>query len=436
MEGGEGIEGQTVASGEVPVVEAPVAENIAQSPTIIEDNPPSPVIDEAPVSQESVAAPIIEKNTEISSVQEAAEDIVAQENNGAQNVIDTNNSLNLRQSAVTEQSEKAPAGEDSGIPNLEGQSIEKPENDETQKANSENTTINGVKEELGSDLVEHEDKAKVEARVRKIGERFDAPQSAIDQGLKSEILVIKNERFNQELIEEEKDSLTEKEREEYGKIMTDKYSNKEDLAKARENFFSKHEKDLTERSGEREKTATEDAEAMGGVTIPSENGESTILVKEEGPFDREHVKDHETLHAMSRDKDGKYDGFNTNIDILSGSYSHNNLNEAATEILALDMKYPELPLKEMANKVIKGEINAGYGINVYKMLSIMDGTSQNENPFTVKELAKYYLHNFEEDRDAVSLLRSEIGKRIRPDFFNKSIQLLDNDLEDPKPKAT
>ena len=218
--------------------------------------------------------------------------------------------------------------------------------------------------------------------------------------------------------------------------MTDKYSNKEDLAKARENFFSKHEKDLTERSGEREKTATEDAEAMGGVTIPSENGESVILVKKEGPFDREHVKDHETLHAMSRDKDGKYDGFNTNIDILSGSYSHNNLNEAATEILALDMKYPELPLKEMANKVIKGEINAGYGINVYKMLSIMDGTSQNENPFTVKELAKYYLHNFEEDRDAVSLLRSEIGKRIRPDFFNKSIQLLDNDLEDPKPKAT
>jgi hypothetical protein len=222
MEGGEGIEGQTVASGEVPVVEAPVAENIAQSPTIIEDNPPSPVIDEAPASQESVAAPIIEKNTEISSVQEAAEDIVAQENNGAQNVIDTNNSLNLRQSAVTEQSEKASAGENSGIPNLEGPSIEKPENDETQDTDSENTTINGVKEELGSDLVEHEDKAKVEARVRKIGERFDAPQSAIDQGLKSEILVIKNERFNQELIEEEKDSLTEKEREEYGKIMTDK----------------------------------------------------------------------------------------------------------------------------------------------------------------------------------------------------------------------
>jgi len=292
-----------------------------------------------------------------------------------------------------------------------------------------NLSAEEVIKSFGDDLVEHVSKSETESIVREMGERFSIPQSAIEQGLKSEIFIIKNERFDKELIEDSTAALSEEESGEYSEILTKKYPDKNDLAKALREFSLKHEREAKENVDEKTRLAREEAESVGGIALPRETGDSVILVKEHSSFERKHTLRHELWHALAEGKDGMYSGFNQAIDAYLGGNNSNNLNEAATEILTLKMEYPDLPVNEMISKISKGEINAGYEDYVLKMLLIINATKQNENPFTINELAKYYLHEFKEENVA-HLLKSELIGRIGPDMSGSVQQWLLHDLND------
>jgi len=116
-----------------------------------------------------------------------------------------------------------------------------------------NLSAEEVIKSFGDDLVEHVSKSETESIVREMGERFSIPQSAIEQGLKSEIFIIKNERFDKELIEDSTAALSEEESGEYSEILTKKYPDKNDLAKPFGNFplstRGKQRKTLTKKQG-------------------------------------------------------------------------------------------------------------------------------------------------------------------------------------------
>jgi len=285
---------------------------------------------------------------------------------------------------------------------------------------------------FGDDLVEHVSRDETESIVKEMGKSFSIPQAAIEQGLRSEIFIIKNERFDKELAEDSTAALSEEESGEYREILAKKYPDENDLAKALREFSLKHEREAKENVDEKTRIAREEAESVGGITLSKETGDSVILIKEHSSFDRKHVLRHELWHALSEGKDGvfSYSGFNQAIDAYLGDNNSNNLNEATTEILTLKTEYPDLPVSEIISKIGKGEISAAYRDHVLKMLFMIKATEQNENPFTVNELAKYYLHESKEEENVSSSLRKELVNRIGSYLSGNMQQWLLHDLSD------
>jgi hypothetical protein len=279
-------------------------------------------------------------------------------------------------------------------------------------------------------VVEHVDRAKVEALVKKIGEFYSVPQRAIEQGLKSEIFIIKNKAFNRALEDEYRGDLNEEEvRERFeliGQLRAKSISEEE---------FDKKAAELSKKIEEKKEDpevihlARKHAEDTGGVSIPQENGGSIILVKENSTFDEEHIETHELFHSMSLGKKHEYKGFINRLSVGSIEYDR-NLNEASTELLTLTVGYPDINIKELFNRISSGEIKTGYRQNVLKVLTMLHFTEQSQEPLTVKELAKYYFHDFEGEDDAASLLKNKFIEKIRPDLYRKVEPWLLYDLND------
>lgn len=285
------------------------------------------------------------------------------------------------------------------------------------------------------DVVEHVDRAKADAIVKRIGDLYHVPQEALDQGKKTEIYIIKTERFDREMASLDKDSLSEEERREVAELALNIDSLTEEEQIKRAEALSKKITDEADRKAE---AAREQAERTGGISLPQEEGGSAIIIKEDLVFDREHTEIHEMLHAMSESADGRYHGIN-------GMFTESrNINEAITEILALGVLHPELTAEELSNKINSGEIKSGYHANTLKMLVIMRAASQGDMPFTIQELAKYYFHNFKEER----VLGMSMDIMIKRDIlakiglaagtghaFSLAESLLHNDLKNVMPKA-
>ncbi|MDP2585405.1 MAG: hypothetical protein Q8P29_00835 [Candidatus Levybacteria bacterium] len=276
------------------------------------------------------------------------------------------------------------------------------------------------------DIVEHVDSAKVEALVRKIGEFYNLPQLAIEQGLKSEIYILTNESFNGEL-ESRGKGLNIEEQKELVEILAQKKSLSADEINKNLEEFNKRIEDKTE---EKAKVAREHAEATGGVSISQKRGGSMIFIKENSTFEREQDEIHELLHAMSVGENGEYRGFDEGTFRISVPKCNGNLNEATTELLSLAIKYPNIASEELLNEINGGEIDVAYRPNVLKMLKMLHFTSQSKEPFTVKELAKYYFHDYQGKGYAVDLLRDKLREKIRPDLYREVEPWLLNDLED------
>jgi hypothetical protein len=259
--------------------------------------------------------------------------------------------------------------------------------------------VPSIKEEVKNldndpDVVEHVDKAEIEAKIRKIGEFYSVPQLAIEQGLKSEIYIVKSESFNKALMENEMSDLSDK-----------------------------------EKTDEVIKNARMHAETTGGVSIIQEDGGSLILVKEESSFGKEHSKLHELLHAMSVGKNGEHTGFKKRTTEKEFDKSRNDINEAVTEILTLSLEYPDLRNEEIYDGIISGKIDANYKYNVLRVLNVLSFTDHCRKPFTIKDLAKFYFHGYEGEGDAADLLKTALKERISEGLFKSVEPVFQGDLE-------
>lgn len=302
-------------------------------------------------------------------------------------------------------------------------------NGEGSLSSSENSSDINVEELFGSDVVEHVDKEKVRAIAEKIGKFYGLPQSMIDRGAESEIYVIKGDRFNKELVEQQRGAFTEEERKKYSEIMSSNEFTDENLVQALDNLIMEHKESIKKNAGEREEIAKSDASAVGGIAFPREKN-SVILVKENGPLGREDVEDHEMCHIMSSDNEGRYEGFNARWDRLTGLYPNQRLTEAFTQVAASMASHPELSVPQMASKIAKGEIEVGYAPDVIKVLLMIGAAGQDkEQPFTMRDAANIYFHNFEGEGDAADLFKQKIIERVSPRLGDKFMPWLTTDLK-------
>lgn len=251
----------------------------------------------------------------------------------------------------------------------------------------------------GSHVVEHVARPTVDALVERITGHYSVPQRAVENGLKTEIYIIKNEDFVKFI---------------------------ENLGRA---LIAKEIKGGIYPEGEgktKEQSVKEEAELVDGGHWLSKTGRQLVLMKESGFSSRESIEIHELLHAMSvnvgRD--------NTSGFSLAEGFRGNNIDEAVTEILALHIQYPKLTAEELYGKIYTGEIKHGYSEDIKKMLVILSRTKQNETPFTFKELAKYYFHNIKEGLNPLELMRDDIVSRTIPSVRESTRNWLNNDLED------
>jgi hypothetical protein len=111
------------------------------------------------------------------------------------------------------------------------------------------------------------------------------------------------------------------------------------------------------------------------------------------------------------------------------SDSGNNLNEATTQILTLHTQYPNLDVVNLYDKIVSGEIiSVGYPDLVVQMLSIMKYTDEN-NPFTIEDLAKYYFHdNSAKEHVLAESMIEEIASKTRKGLGENAKTYLSNDL--------
>jgi hypothetical protein len=388
----------------------------------------APVVD-APAVQKSVASAVSKDIAQTSMVQDASQPPAenADQILSAEEAVGDPASKQIIEELATEDIANTPIAKVSEEPVVE-KTTESPvvkDQSDVSESKSEAEAIADL--ENDPDVVEHVSHEKVEALVRKIGEFYDVPELAIEQGRKTEIYVVKNSAFNEGLEEQLINTLSEEDEKELDEIMMQKYADDKELIGKVSEF---NEKKVGKPTEEKVRMAKEHAGAIGGVCFPQEKGGSKILVKEDSDFDREHSENHELLHAMSVGRNLEYEGFNEGLISRLGFSSNNNLNEATTELLTLTMLHPSLTIVEMFNKVKSGEIVAGYTPNVLRMLAIINSTSQNKEPFTVKELAKYYFHDFEGEDDAASLLKNKFIEKIRPDLYRKVEPWLLYDLKD------
>ena len=265
-----------------------------------------------------------------------------------------------------------------------------------------------------SNVAEHIKKTEIESLVKRIGDFFDVPKWAVDQGLKSEGLVLANDEFDRQV-------------ENYLR----KRLNEEGVGVEKSTIISKDEKDaiLSEALGlniEKENREAEEsnkrnaqlirehAQKTGGAAFPQED-RPKVLIKRDSGLDREMVKTHELIHAMVLR--GNVGGFRS----ADGNYS--NTDEAATQVLTLSLLHPEYTVKQM----LSSEIKTPYPAIVKKLLVAMFATSQSKKPFTFKDLAKYYFN--EEGNIGVYLMQMDIIPRVRKDVREEVKGWLVNDLK-------
>lgn len=305
--------------------------------------------------------------------------------------------------------DKPPIAEDKKSP-----SLPVPPEKELQKPPEANVNLDN-----DPNVIEHVDRVKVETMVRKIGEFYDVPQEAIEQGLRSEIYILNDAGFRrhannyiEQLIRRE------------GKGEIETISTDDEIAKV---FYSANGSSIEEENRNRAfmnqlivQKAREHADEMGGSTIPLDNGKSVIIIKEGSSIDRETLEVHELIHAMSIGKDGKIGGFRSG----EKTGPHRNIDEAATQVLALAFQHPELTPKDF----LLSEIKTPYASHVRKLLTAMFTTSQSGNPFTFKELAEYYF--YQEPGMGVILLQMNLIPRAREDVRAQVQEWFSNDFKE------
>jgi len=250
-----------------------------------------------------------------------------------------------------------------------------------------------------SHVIESVDRSEIEALVRKIGEAYDVPQRAIENGLKAEIFVVKDDSFTK--LQESR--IRAKMKDEISKTKTIEELNKIEQ-------FIREEAQLTE-----------------GNRWPAKSGKEIILIREKSGIDRESLETHEILHVMAQDEASESAGFEKEGGIWT------NINEATTEILALHLLYPNLNSAELYLKIDDNKIaNVGYESLVKKMLIVMGRPMVDGNgvPFSFKELAQYYFHNVQaKDNDVVGSMTKDIASRLMPEAQERTISCLANDLQ-------
>jgi hypothetical protein len=365
------VDAQAVQENTAPTA----SENVIQSSTAQEASQPPNIenADQALPAEEAIEDPAPKQIAE----NPAAED-VAEVPAVIEEIVDSITQNNSNQSLSEKKSEVPVIEKFTDVPVIKDQP-------DVSESKSKTETIADL--ENDPDVVEHVSKAEVEALVRKKSEFYKVPQLATEQGLKSEVFVVKDAVF-EEFIEKELS---------------------------------------TGGAGADDPAIKEHAKNVGGVSVPQEGGGSRIIIKENGPFSRSHSINHELNHAESEDGEGN-GGFIRKIEAFIG-FENRNINEATTEILTLKEEYPDLSIKEMASKIKTGEIEAGYGDYVLSMLGVINATSQNENPFTINDLANCYYHNYEGEEYPADKLKDELLMKVKPELFDEATQLLYSDLE-------
>lgn len=244
-------------------------------------------------------------------------------------------------------------------------------------------------------VVEHVDRAELGRLISEIAAFYDAPQRAINNGMKADIFVTKDDSFIK-----------------FKEVMV-RHQLKEEIQKI-------------ETEEEKEKFIKEEAQITEGFRISTKLGKEIILIGEKSGLDRRSLEVHEILHSMSQGEAGEPSGFEKD-----GKWT--NINEATTELLTLHFQYPNLNVEDLYLKVYDKEFNCGYRDGVKTMLLMMLRTDYNNKPFTFNDLAKHYFHDVRVENDAfVGSLIGQISSRALPELQEKTLGCLVTDLYDEK----
>jgi hypothetical protein len=228
--------------------------------------------------------------------------------------------------------------------------------------------------------------------VNKISDFYDVPQKAREDGLTSEIFIVKDESL---------DELNAR------NIRLDRSSERRELKT--EEDIAKFEQSI--------KLQAKDRLGVYESTQFQGKKRGAVLLKESASSKKNKI--HELLHSMGSMGDLRTLG------------ERNSLNEAVTEILALHLEYPDLDAYDLHSRINNGEINdASYTEEVCKMLEIISLTEQKSaGLFTIKDLAKYYFYGSQlQDNNPADLMIEEISQKIGPELQQSTVACLNNDF--------
>jgi hypothetical protein len=214
--------------------------------------------------------------------------------------------------------------------------------------------LGGMALENSPHVMEHLGSEKIGHLADEISDFYNFPQDVRNRGQKADVYIVKDES----LAELEEMELMNNKKGEMEKLTTEEDKNKfrQSIKKIAQQTQGK---DVRLGEGKRV-TLIKNSKKDDGITIP-----------------------HEMLHVMVRDEKIKIAGL-----------GNNNLDEAATEALALHFKYQNLDIENLTTKILNGEIKSGYGGHTARLLTSMYSTEFGDKPFGFKELSQYYSHSF------------------------------------------
>lgn len=281
----------------------------------------------------------------------------------------------------------------------------------------ESEAIRGL--EKDPDAVERISSTNSEALVNKIAVFYDCPETAIKEGLKSKMFILNERGFNKtveiylrKLLKRVGVGEEELIRENSDRAMIE-------IALGR--TVAKKNKGIDEVNQETIGDIRKRVGNMDGICIPQEEGSLILIKRNPEKIDEEEAKTHELLHTMPKRRNGTGGGFKSEAGI------NKNIDEAATQILALALKYPKLTVEELSEKIlISKEIKSAYKLYVARLLTIMYATSKSKEPFAVKDLSSCYFYRGK--GESVHLMRVQLIRRVREDLRGRAQKWLLNDL--------
>lgn len=135
----------------------------------------------------------------------------------------------------------------------------------------------------------------------------------------------------------------------------------------------------------KKRAISEEVRMVGGEIAFLDDGRRIIYINRDSGMDTKEALDHEVLHDLSTDSEAS--------GIEAPSYEDQRyklFNEAATEILRIGEKYPDLSVPELYEKSKQGAIHVSYAPAVERLLGVIVLVNVNGVPFSVKDLSEYY----------------------------------------------